>query len=500
MSAQPTTQTTATPTTPTNGANGATPPTPTPKPTPKASAATRLIELAQREAIYFHSPDGRECARITENGMSRIERLRSDAFRTWLQKSYYQATGSGAGTKIVEETLNTLCGIARFDGIEMPLAVRVAEYGGNLYIDLGDSSRNAIEVTPDYWGFTNAPPVAFWRPPGMAALPIPEQGSTWDGLFDLVNVSAADGSDLLLKSWIVGAFHPTGPYPILALYGGQGSAKSFTTRIVRALIDPNNSPLRAAPKDLQDLGIAAQNSHILTLDNVSDIPAWLSDGLCRMATGGGNGTRKLYSNDEEISLEAKRPVILNGITEVIYRGDLLERTIILHLPEVSPSARRSERELNQKFDELAPGVMGCICDALSAALANWGNVELDRKPRMSDFTEWIAAAAPAFGLPGEMVVQAFFDNQAEAAQNLLFDDELTLALLSLLPRPGKWSGNATQLLGALRIHGYTDAPTARSLSTRLARLAPLLPRIGLNVSEGARTANSRSMTLERTTP
>ena len=61
---------------------------------------------------------------------------------------------------------------------------------------------------------------------------------------------------------------------------------------------------------------------------------WLSDALCRLATGGGFGTRQLYSDDEESLFEARRPVLLNGIEEVAVRGDLLDRSLIVTLSPI----------------------------------------------------------------------------------------------------------------------------------------------------------------------
>ena len=46
--------------------------------------------------------------------------------------------------------------------------------------------------------------------------------------------------------------------------------------------------------------IAANNSRLLAFDNLSGIPAWLSDALCRVATGGSLAVRQLYTDDEEV--------------------------------------------------------------------------------------------------------------------------------------------------------------------------------------------------------
>src|SRR5437667_12134418 len=106
---------------------------------------------------------------------------------------------------------------------------------------------------------------------------------------------------------------PGQPYPVLALHGEQGSGKSTAARLLRKLVDPNVASLRAAPRNEHDLMIAANAGWLLSFDNLSSIPAWLSDALCRLATGGGFATRELYSDDNERIFSAQRLIILTGI-------------------------------------------------------------------------------------------------------------------------------------------------------------------------------------------
>jgi hypothetical protein len=77
--------------------------------------------------------------------------------------------------------------------------------------------------------------------------------------------------------------------------------------LVRALVDPNVAPVRALPREERELMIAADNGHLLAFDNLSGLPAWLSDALCRLASGGSFVVRKLYTNDEEVLFKAARP-------------------------------------------------------------------------------------------------------------------------------------------------------------------------------------------------
>jgi hypothetical protein len=158
------------------------------------------------------------------------------------------------------------------------------------------------------------------------------------------------------------------PYPVIALSGEHGSAKSTFSAMLRALIDPNTAPLRALPREDRDLFIAASNSHVLAFDNVSGLPAWLSDTLCRLATGGGFAVRQLFTDQDEILFNAVRPVILNGIEEIITQPDLADRSIFQTLEQIPEDRRRPEAKLWATF-EAERGVS--MSSKLRAELSQW---------------------------------------------------------------------------------------------------------------------------------
>ena len=66
-------------------------------------------------------------------------------------------------------------------------------------------------------------------------------------------------------------------------------------------------------------------SHVLAFDNVSGLPPWLSDALCRIASGGGFSTRQLYTDADEVLFEAQRPIVVNGIEDFVTRADLADQ-------------------------------------------------------------------------------------------------------------------------------------------------------------------------------
>jgi hypothetical protein len=167
----------------------------------------------------------------------------------------------------------------------------------------------------------------------MQPLPMPLPGGTVGTLKSFLNVKS-DEDFVLAVAWILATLRDYGPYPILALAGEHGSAKSSFSSILRLLCDPNTAPLRALPREDRDLFIAASNGHVLSFDNISGLPAWISDTLCRLATGGGFATRTLYSDQDETLFDSSRPIILNGIEDIVTRPDLADRSLFLTLEPI----------------------------------------------------------------------------------------------------------------------------------------------------------------------
>jgi hypothetical protein len=178
----------------------------------------------------------------------------------------------------------------------------------------------------------------------MKPLPTPERGGSVEKLRSFLNVQSDDDL-VLVVAWVLACLRDRGPYPVLAVAGEQGLAKSTFMAILRALLDPNTAPLRALPREDRDLFIAASNGHVLAFDNVSGLPTWISDTLCRLATGGGFAVRQL-----EVLFDAARPVILNGIGDVVTRPDLADRSIFLTPEPIPEERRRPEQELLAAFE------------------------------------------------------------------------------------------------------------------------------------------------------
>jgi hypothetical protein len=82
--------------------------------------------------------------------------------------------------------------------------------------------------------------------------------------------------------------------------------------MLRALVDPNVRPGSNLAARERDLFIAANNGHALAFDNLSALPPWLSDALCRPASGGSFAVLQLYTDQDEVLFDAARPIILKA--------------------------------------------------------------------------------------------------------------------------------------------------------------------------------------------
>ncbi len=285
-------------------------------------------------------------------------------------------------------------------------------------------------------------PVKFRRARGMLPLPVPEQGGSADKLRALVNLEDDDHDGWrLLLAWLVQALRPKGPYPVLILQGEQGSAKSTIERLLRALVDPSTAPLRTTPRNEHDLYIAATSAWVVAFDNISNLPPWLSDAVCRVSTGGGFSTRTLYENREQELFDAMRPVILNGISDVATRPDLLDRAIVLTLPSIPEENRRPESEVWERFDRERPAILGALLDAASTALRELPRTKLDSMPRMADFALWATAAEEGFGWESRTFMRAYSGNRAEANDLALETDPVAGAVFTDLCIKKRTSGN-----------------------------------------------------------
>lgn len=469
--------------------------------TDRPTQAEILLGLAAG-AELFHDRDQTAYATIATGQAEQTWPVKSRPFKLWLQRLFYQATEKAISSQALQGALDVLQARAIFDGDERPVHVRLAGTDETIYVDLCNEAWEGVEITADRWRVVSKPEAKFRRSKGMQSLPRPVGGGSLEELRPFLN-AADDDSFILSCAFLVASLRPTGPYPILHFQGEQGSAKSTTSRVHRSLVDPSTAPLRTMPRDERDLMIAATNSWIVAYDNLSGLPKWVSDALCRLATGGGFSTRSLYTDGDETIFSAMRPAILNGIEDIASRQDLLDRSLILTLPAISKSARKEESDFWPAFKAKQPRILGALLDAVSCALRNIGLVKLPTLPRMADFAAWVVAAEPALPWEPGAFMRAYLGNRDDAVQVALESDVVATAVREFADETTSFGGTATELLNLLEQRVTEKVRTSRSwpkapqvLSNRLRRAAPALRQLGIDVSFSKGTGRQRCRIIE----
>jgi hypothetical protein len=459
-----------------------------------------LIGLAE-DAGLFHTDVGAAFANIEVDGHLETWPVKSGGFRQWLLHRYYTKTNGAPNGEAMTSAIAVLEARARFDAPTCQVHVRTAGHEERIYLDLCDEAWRAVEIDAEGWRVVNAPPVRFTRARGMLPLPIPVKGGTVHDLRKFINIRN-DGDFRLVLAYIVAALRDRGPYPILALRGEEGTGKSTLVRIIRSLIDPNKVPLRPLPREERDLYIQASNGYLLSFDNVSTLPPSLSDSLCRLATGGGFATRMLYTDQDEVLIDATRPSLLNGIEDFVARADLADRCIFIHLAPITGEDRRDEEELTVRFEAARPAILGALLDAVAHGLREWPRTRLKEKPRMADFARWVTACEGAMFKPGDFE-EAYRRNRKAAVADVIEGDPVAGAVQSFIRRCDgqEWSGTATELgneLGEVvgekqaKSRSWPDSP--RALRSRLQRAQAPLRKVGIILTFDS-TARKRAIRI-----
>jgi hypothetical protein len=452
---------------------------PEPQPKKKESQATLISRLVVNLGVdLFHDAEQTPYATVP-TGETYL--LKSKTFQEWVQRAYYNDTRCAASASTLTDALALLSASARFSGPEREVFVRIAPTPDAVWLDL---CPGFVQVTADGWRLEQTAPVRFLRPKGLLPLPRPVETPATQViplLKDLVNVTEADLP--MVTAWLLGVLRGRSPFPVLILVGEQGTAKSFGSNMIRGILDPNVAPLRSTPREPRDLMIAARNSLVMAFDNLSTIPEWFSDDLCRLATGSGFATRELHTDADEILFRAARPIMFNSIADVARRADLLDRSMVVNLDPIPPEQRVTESTLYALFHRVHPALLGALLGAVSVALRHEATTKLPTMPRMADFAVWVEAAAPAFGWAPGAWLSAYADKRRAASDDLTNADLVVEAIQeSNLP----WEGPPTVLFRQLttqeRQRSKDWPQTPQSLSARLRRLAPSLRDLGISVT------------------
>jgi hypothetical protein len=468
-----------------------------------ASAAQILIaDVLKSDAILFH--DQYNEAYIAPMGHGgQVINLNDGSFAKSLSYKFWKQYKRPLPGDADKQAISTLIGIATYEGQSRQLNVRIARDDSYLWYDLADGK--VVRISTSGWQIISKPPILFRRDLQKSQVK-PELDGTLSLLKLYVNV-ATDEDWLLFLVYVIAAYIPDFPHPLLILHGSQGAGKTTPMRLIKRLVDPSIIEGTPLPEKISDFVELVDNHAFLYFDNISHISTNISDALARAATGDSYRKRTHYTNRGNTVYYIQKTIALNGINQVVTKADLLDRSILIKLKRITPENRIPEEEFWTAFNHDKPQLLGAIFDTLVKALAIYPDVNLSLAPRMADFTRWGCAIAEACGYTQEQFLDAYKNNIGKQNDEAIDASPVARAIISLMKEYDHWSGSPDDLLSLLNSNkdsfNVRDSPlwpkAAEWMTRRLNEAQTNLNAIGIHI-EVDRNSDGRVISITQDQP
>jgi hypothetical protein len=458
-----------------------------------------VLEVAQANCKEIFIDEYKAAhAAVMINDRLEVLPIADERFKNWLRKIVRKEFEMIVGTSVIEEAVNQLTADAYFDGQTRQLGLRFATDAKDefkWYYDLTNDNWEFIEISSEGWK-TVKNQIIFRRFNHQSPQVSPEANyplDIFDQFMNLLNVKKEDR--LLLKCYVVATFIPNLLKTVLMVHGEQGTAKSMLEELLIMLIDPTLTRTLTIPRSTEELIRELSHHALAYYDNLSTIPGWVSDLLCRAVTGSGFSKRKLYTDNGDIIYVLQRAIGFNGINLAATRADLLSRGLIIQTESISKENRRRMRAIWKEFDEMKPQLLGYILDILVKVLQwkkdNQGIELVKNYPRMADWAEWCEIIAHCMGEKERAFMKAYSDNINLQTQEVIEGSDVAIALQIFIDLFPDWSGSATDLLE--KLHGVATSnnidtknrywpKTANRLSRTLKILQQTLREIDIEIT------------------
>lgn len=458
----------------------------------ESSKAAELFELAGQLFEFGKTQEGSPFV-VAKEGDRSVHLIGdgNEEVQSTLAHHYWKTKKKTIGSQAIHSTIQLLCAEAR-EAPSQPVYRRVAPHGDGIVVDLADDRGRCVLVSPEGWSIADRSPVLFERGVLHSPMPVPIKGGDIGEFLGLLNLKG--GSADLLVGWMVASYFPGDPCAIGVFDGQYGAGKSSAARMVVELLDPSPAPLRCLPKNLDDWVVASAGSRMTALDNVSAIPDWFSDALCRAVTGEAMAKRKLYSNSGISVVTLKCPLLLTSIDMGLLRGDLADRIALFTLDRIPAEKRLAESDFQARFKSRKPRFLGAFFDLLVGVLRARPLVEARQLPRLADFGRTLLAVDQ---VRKSESFRAFYAQREQLAVSVLESTDLGAAMLEWiqLVEDLDVSLTATELRATLSAgHPHVGQLNPRKIAGELRRMIPALADLGVEVitpSESNRGADRK---------
>jgi hypothetical protein len=376
--------------------------------------------------------------------------------------------------------------------VETPLALRFHHEADRVCIDLGRDDGKAVVITAAGWSVERGVGVVFRRSHTTKPLPVPEHGGQLAELASLLALEPSEEVFRALVGWLVGLPFAASVRPGLLCVGPPGTGKSTRLRLTTSIVEPSGVDALGSSlgRNVDDDQVRALHRAVPLWDNLTAVSGTASDEICRLITGTAREGRQLYSNDAISTAPIMRPLGLTAVgVPAGLRPDALDRLIVVDAPTIAQ--RVDDAELQTRFEDAHPRLLGAVCDAVSAVLRWRGKVAAPTEHRMASHAAVLAAVDKAVEA-GELagcprgLLEAYVATHRRIVERTAAEDTFGAAVLALVAQHKKWTGRASELrtaAAAMTPWGESAAPgwpaTARAVPAVLAHLQNGLAALGV---------------------
>ncbi len=258
--------------------------------------------------------------------------------------------------------------------------------------------------------------------------------------------------------------------------------------MLKRLVEPTApETVRFDPRDFLQ---KASHAYLVMLDNQNTVPEWAANTLCRLATGEADSKRRLYTDDEDVIIELRRAVLLNGINVPTDRGDVVDRSLVVELERIPDGERKTEEELWNRFETEHPKLLGALLGVLSEAIARKPSIKLSRRPRLADWGEYAAAVYEVMGWGAEQLLEDSSEVVKVQNQATLDGSPVAQAIIKFMEDKQEYTATSSELhkrlegvaegLGVSVVRDKAWPKSARWLWRRIKEVLPVLMAAGID--------------------
>jgi hypothetical protein len=296
-------------------------------------------------------------------------------------------------------------------------------------------------------------------------------------------------------------------YTVLTLIP-RCAANSCGVKILVSIVDPTIAPVSGLDHRDDEVMLFLDRHYLPVFDNVTRIPARISDRICGAVTGTAMEKRRLYTDGDAYVLQVQVQPVMTAINIPRAQADLYDRAVLFVLDRIPEENYRPREEIFAEVDKVRPRVLGAMLDVLARAMRIKDRIDVPSSTRMADFAHWGAAVAEVIGVGAERFLDILAANAAKRDGMAVEDDPVGAAILAFAKSHSTgWKGSPSELLDILtdqrgdKRHGKYWPQEPEDLSRRLNILRPMLAGLGVGITTG-RSNGKRfiEITPSRTAP